>query len=232
MSSAVRVLALLCVSAVFAAAYESVCFAGSPWGLRLRVPQTGFLLGTSFSKKKAAAPNALRSGGARTFKAAMAKEIVSVPDTLRVQYTSAMLGRIAWFAGQGILSSWVSSDRPINLATFLRSVLKTTTSTPNQGFQLPGQEFAVESLDRGLEAIAKATSTATPNTRLSNDELTLFWTENLSRIRDLLENDMTNIASGIYSFPEVSIISIFPIPNPPESVVPNPPNPHSWVDSK
>ena len=130
---------------------------------------------------------------------------VQVPDALRAQYTSAMVGRITWFASQGIISSWVASDRPINVATFLRSVLQTLSSGSTERSQLPGQAAALEALDRSLESIAKSIAARSNfKSSLNDEQLTAFWKENLSRIRDLLEQDLRNIAAGVYSFPKVA----------------------------
>ena len=131
---------------------------------------------------------------------------VQVPDALRVQYTSAMVGRITWFASQRIISSWVASDRPINVATFLRSVLQTLSSGSTERSQLPGQAAAINALDRSLESIAKSISAQSNfKSHLNDEQLTGLWRENLSRIRDLLEQDLKNIAAGVYSFPKVAV---------------------------
>jgi hypothetical protein len=76
---------------------------------------------------------------------------VSAPDTLRAQYTAAMLARMSWFSGQGIVNSWVTSDRPINLALFLRSVTKAVAapSARSSASNLPGLSHEKNSLDSG-----------------------------------------------------------------------------------
>ena len=66
---------------------------------------------------------------------------------------------MTWFSSQGIAGTWVASERPINLALFLRSVAK-SVGAPRPGEANPSFVPAAvfDALDAGLDTLAKLTS--------------------------------------------------------------------------